>query len=68
MNNSLGIVVLLGLFGSTAFGQQSKHEDQLPPPPEGKQWKLVWHDEFVGSTLDESKWETPSDGKRRDAW
>ena len=24
--------------------------------PEGKSFKLVWHDEFDGTTLDESKW------------
>ncbi len=24
--------------------------------PAGKQWKLVWNDEFDGSALDESKW------------
>ena len=68
MSRQLEIAVLLWLLVSTAFGQQPEAEDQLPPPPEGKQWKLVWHDEFDGSTLDESKWETPPDGKRRDAW
>ena len=24
--------------------------------PEGKKWQLVWHDEFDGTVLDESKW------------
>ena len=24
--------------------------------PEGKKWKLAWHDEFDGDALDESKW------------
>ena len=24
--------------------------------PEGKKWDLVWHDEFDGTELDESKW------------
>lgn len=24
--------------------------------PEGKKWRLVWHDEFDGDTLDETKW------------
>ena len=24
--------------------------------PQDKQWKLVWHDEFDGSSLDETKW------------
>jgi len=68
MNRSPRTVVLLRLLVSTAFGQDSNKEDRLPPTPEGRQWKLVWHDEFAGSTLDQSKWETPPDGKRRDAW
>ena len=68
MNRSLGIVVYLGLLVSTAFGQQPNGEDHLPTSPEGKAWNLSWHDEFDGSVLDESKWETPPDGKRRDAW
>lgn len=25
--------------------------------PKGKKWKLVWHDEFDGDTLDRSKWD-----------
>ena len=24
--------------------------------PEGKQWKMVWHDEFEGDQLDTTKW------------
>lgn len=43
-------------------------EDTLPPAPEGKAWKLAWHDEFDGERLDESKWDVPPDGRRRDAW
>jgi beta-glucanase (GH16 family) len=42
-------------------------KDSLPPAPEGQRWTLVWHDEFDGETLDESKWDVP-EGKRRDAW
>ena len=30
------------------------HTDSILP--DGKQWKLVWNDEFDGETLDESKW------------
>ena len=33
---------------------QEKHVPSLLP--EGKRWKLVWHDEFDGDTLDLSKW------------
>ena len=31
------------------------HEPSLLP--EGKEWKLVWNDEFDGDTLDETKWD-----------
>ena len=31
--------------------------------PEGKQWKLVWHDEFDGTELDTTKWDF-----RRNFW
>lgn len=44
------------------------HKDNLPTPPDGKQWKLVWHDEFEGKKLDQSKWEMPPDAPRRDAF
>ena len=40
--------------------------DTLPPAPAGQAWRLVWHDEFDGEKLDETKWEVP-EGKRRDA-
>lgn len=64
-----GFVLLLGLLASTTFGQQSEPiKDRLPPPPEGKVWKLAWNDEFDGTELDESKWETPPDAPRRDGW
>ena len=43
-------------------------EDELPAPPAGKAWKLVWHDEFDGRALDETKWDVPRDGRRRDGW
>jgi len=43
-------------------------KDVLPPAPEGQTWKLVWHDEFDGEKLDETRWNVPPDGKRRDAF
>ena len=36
--------------------------------PAGTSWKLVWHDEFDGTRLDESKWDVPPDHRRRDGW
>ena len=41
-----------------------KFDDHAPSfLPEGKKWKLVWHDEFDGDSLDENKW-----GYRRYFW
>jgi beta-glucanase (GH16 family) len=42
--------------------------DDLPPAPSGRNWKLIWSDEFEGDRLDESKWAVPPDGRRRDGW
>ncbi len=41
--------------------------DDFPPSPAGKTWKLVWSDEFNGSALDESKWNI-LEGRRHDGW
>jgi alpha-L-fucosidase len=40
----------------------------LPPVPDGKMWKLAWHDEFDGTQIDQSKWEIMGDWKRRDGF
>jgi Ca2+-binding EF-hand superfamily protein len=56
------------LFGLLAVpAKAAEPEDQLPPSPEGKAWKLVWHDEFGGTKLDETKWDVPNN-RRRDGW
>jgi beta-glucanase (GH16 family)/Ca2+-binding EF-hand superfamily protein len=56
------------LFGLLAVpAKAAVPEDQLPPAPEAKAWKLVWHDEFDGTKLDESKWDVPNN-RRRDGW
>ena len=55
--------LLLGLLAFPALA-----EDHLPEAPEGKTWKLVWHDEFDGTKLDESKWTYRPDGKRKGGW
>ena len=37
--------------------QKYEVKDHVPSfLPEGRQWKLVWHDEFDGPELDRSKW------------
>ena len=59
-------VLVLGLLVPPVQGQQDRAQDNLPIPPEGNSWKLVWHDEFDGTTLDQSKWVPDRDGKRRD--
>ncbi len=40
----------------------------LPPSPPGMKWKMVWHDEFEGPALDETKWNRLGDWKRRDGY
>ena len=46
-----------------------KLPDQLPPAPEGMEWRLVWHDEFDGDQIDDrEKWESPEFDKRRDGF
>lgn len=63
----LFLLLVLALTSTTLLSAEEVDE-KLPPPPEGKQWKLVWNDEFDGRELDASKWETPPDAPRRDAW
>lgn len=58
-------LLLLGFAASTA---RAAEPETPPAPPEGKRWKLVWHDEFNGQTLDESKWTYRPDGKRKGGW
>ena len=42
-------VVLGFIVGPTAMAQTPEQKDQLPSPPAGKTWKMVWHDEFDGT-------------------
>jgi len=51
---SLPSILFLGLLAVAA--KPAEPDDQLPPAPDGKTWKLVWHDEFDGDNLDEAKW------------
>src|SRR5574342_222755 len=54
--------------GPLASLARAEDGDALPTPPEGKTWKLAWHDEFDGTKLDEGKWVYGREGKRRDGW
>ena len=61
------IITLLPLTVALLAVSTHAQEDQLPPTPAGQTWKLVWQDEFDGTTLDASKWDTP-EYKRRDGY
>ena len=61
-------VAAIGAAAYAATAEVPEPKDTLPAAPAGKTWKLVWHDEFDGTKLDETKWEIPPDGKRRDGW
>ncbi|NQT86141.1 glycoside hydrolase family 16 protein, partial [bacterium] len=67
MHLTHAILVLLLCSAVVEAGDALTPKDALPPAPAGQTWKLVWHDEFEGTTLDTSKWDVP-ENKRRDAW
>lgn len=54
--------LLLGLLAVTA--RAAEPSDELPQAPQGKSFKLVWHDEFDGDTLDGSEWDVPNNRRR----
>jgi hypothetical protein len=49
------VIGLIAIFSESVYGEEARLADQLPPVPQGKTWKLVWHDEFDGTTLDIKK-------------
>lgn len=63
---ALILVPLVALWFSSAAGGEIN--DKLPASPDGKIWKLVWHDEFDGTTLDHTKWAYRPDGQRKGGW
>ena len=46
----------------------AKIEVVLPTAPEGKSWKLIWHDEFDEEKIDETKWEVMPYAPRKGGW
>lgn len=67
------VFALIGLpelmFPAVARSEEPERAgDILPEPTPGKAWRMIWHDEFEGSTLDGSKWESPPDGPRHAGW
>jgi beta-glucanase (GH16 family) len=67
MKNHILFAVLIGL-PMSGFAQTNLWPDALPPAPAGRQWRLVWHDEFNGLELDDAKWNRLGDWKRRDGF
>ena len=67
--HAMVLLVAIGL-ASGAAGAQAKLEppDSLPPAPKGAVWKLVWHDEFDGTTIDTTKWEVMNCRRRAGWW
>jgi beta-glucanase (GH16 family) len=68
MEHRFVLLILGAALISAKAGWAQTEQAFLPPPPEGKQWKLVWHDEFEGAKLDERKWNILGDYKRRDGY
>jgi beta-glucanase (GH16 family) len=68
MNLRKAIIGLGAVMFLSGVALAQKLDDVLPPAPEGKAWKLVWHDEFEGTTLDETKWQVPPDAPRQGGW
>jgi beta-glucanase (GH16 family) len=62
-----GILFSLAL-SSLPCAQAQPTNEFLPPLPAGQEWKLLWHDEFDGAKLDETKWNRLGDSKRRDGY
>jgi len=65
-NGFWALVVAAAVWAQTGMAQVEK--EFLPPVPDGKQWKLVWQDEFDGPKLDATKWNRLGDWKRRDGF
>lgn len=62
-------MITSSLLLAVVFGAVSAEvPSQLPPPVPGKEWRLVWHDEFDGAALDESKWERIDSPRREAFW
>jgi len=51
-----------------AFRGSIKPMKDIPPAISGGSWTLVWHDEFEGTELDESKWERVDCPRRKGFW
>jgi hypothetical protein len=69
MSRSVPLILVLAAIVSFASVQAlAQNTEFLPPAPAGKEWKLIWNDEFEGTALDETKWNRLGDWKRRDGF
>jgi hypothetical protein len=64
--------MILALFAivpqSKAEELVSPSEENLPIPPEGKEWCMTFNDEFDGSNIDDTRWEILGDQERKGGW
>ena len=63
----LCLLVCVFCFPAAALAGNSKTKKQTKSLPVGKEYKLVWSDEFNEKTLDLKKWDYRGLGPRRDA-
>ncbi|MEI2722990.1 MAG: glycoside hydrolase family 16 protein [Verrucomicrobiota bacterium] len=65
---TLSVVLFSLALSARAFAQTDPGKEFLPAPPGGREWKLIWQDEFAGAKLDETKWNRLGEWKRRDGF
>ena len=61
------VVAVESAVGSTPTDAR-EGTDVLPQLSEGREWQLVWRDEFEGTEIDASKWESPEFERRGHLW
>jgi beta-glucanase (GH16 family) len=66
--SSLSAVLFALALSWRSGAQPDQAKEFLPPLPVGHEWKLIWHDEFDGTKLDQTKWNRQGDWKRKDGF
>ncbi len=64
---TLAIVFVVLMLTGRVYAGPLKTEG-LPQPPNGKEWSLVWHDEFDGNELDAGKWQLRTGPRKAGMW
>ena len=67
-SSTLPVILFSAILSAAALAQTPPTKEFFPPLPAGKEWKLVWQDEFDGPKLDETKWNRLGDWKRKGGW